>query len=270
LRRPSSSFTRGLARGPWGLPSAGLAGRASSSCVTTSPWAAPQRAHASRLTLRSRSQDQPLCTTFPDCDPRHRSGTWFGESTPPLRSGTPLATSPLESGLPGFTSPGTFRPWVCDTLRRFTPPDGLPALFHAGATYGVQRTRAVSPDNVRAHGRSSPEGDFPAGTQNHRTAHTTGVVCDRAAGPTVSPTTLLSLTPSRAARAAASLTWVAASRNPGRRAQRLTARVRARPSRGACSSSRPHPTALRSETRPCNQVRKPNYSTAPSLLLTAT
>lgn len=36
--------------------------------------------------------------------------------------------------------------------------NGVPALFHAGATYGVQRTGAASPGNVRVRRRCHPEG----------------------------------------------------------------------------------------------------------------
>jgi len=60
-----------------------------------------------------------------------------------------------------------------DYLSRHLPPlgflnpstnfsfNGVPALFHAGATYGVQRTGADSPGNVRVRCRYHPEGRSP-------------------------------------------------------------------------------------------------------------
>jgi hypothetical protein len=41
-----------------------------------------------------------------------------------------------------FPRPDTFHPWVFSALRRFSPPDGLPVLFHTSATYGIQSQRA--------------------------------------------------------------------------------------------------------------------------------
>jgi len=66
-------------------------------------------------------------------------------TTPSLRSGIPLATSPLESGSPRVSTPGTCRPCAFSTLRRFPPPAGLLALFHASTTYGIQRAWTISP-----------------------------------------------------------------------------------------------------------------------------
>ena len=66
-------------------------------------------------------------------------------TTPSLRSGIPLATSPLESGSPRVSTPGTCRPCAFSALRRFPPPVGLLALFHASATYGIQRAWTISP-----------------------------------------------------------------------------------------------------------------------------
>jgi hypothetical protein len=63
---------------------------------------------------------------------------------PPVRFRVPLAIVPLESGRPGLTSPGIFRPWAFSTLRRFTPPNGSPVLFHTGTTSRIQRTRACN------------------------------------------------------------------------------------------------------------------------------
>jgi hypothetical protein len=45
----------------------------------------------------------------------------MGTSTPLMRFRTPSATSATKSGIPRFAFPGTFRPWVFSTLRRFTP-----------------------------------------------------------------------------------------------------------------------------------------------------
>lgn len=50
----------------------------------------------------------------------------------------PLATSVLKSGTRAM--PGIFRPWAFSTLRRFTPSDTSPVLFHTSATCEVQRT----------------------------------------------------------------------------------------------------------------------------------
>jgi len=73
----------------------------------------------------------------------------------------PLATSALKSGLPGLTAPGIFRPWAFSSLRRFTPSDASPVLFHTSATYGVQRTQRFERD-PRVEGGSSK--DMPSKT----------------------------------------------------------------------------------------------------------
>lgn len=79
-----------------------------------------------------------------------------------LSSCVPLTASPLEYGSPGNTTPGIFRPWRFSSLRRFAPPDGSPALFHTGTTYGIQRTFAMfyllcSPCGSIHKGRAFPE-----------------------------------------------------------------------------------------------------------------
>jgi len=81
-----------------------------------------------------------------------------------MRSGTPLATSPLESGIPRVSTPGTFRPCAFSALRRFSPPAGLPVLFHTGATYGVQRAWTTSPgDALSGVTISTPKGECRVG-----------------------------------------------------------------------------------------------------------
>jgi hypothetical protein len=44
----------------------------------------------------------------------------------------------------GFPGPNTFHPWTFSVLRRFSPPDGLPVLFHTSATYGIQSSKSFS------------------------------------------------------------------------------------------------------------------------------
>lgn len=89
------------------------------------------------------------------CGP-HRDGL-VRLTTPSMRFGPPLAASPVEFGIPGFPCPGTFRPCVFSTLRRFTPPAGLPVLFHTGTTYGVQRARTNSPGDAPSANACTPK-----------------------------------------------------------------------------------------------------------------
>jgi hypothetical protein len=73
-----------------------------------------------------------------------RPGPCVGVAVPRLlRSCVPLAASLLEFGLPEVSTPGIFRPWPFSGLRRFTPPDSSPVLFHTGTTSGIQRTFAM-------------------------------------------------------------------------------------------------------------------------------
>lgn len=92
----------------------------------------------------------------------------------------PLAASLLEFGQPGFTTPGIFRPWPFSDLRRFTPPDNSPVLFHTSTTYGIQRTRTArcfsrSPD--RSILRQSRPGLRGSDTFTFPKEHEHGICC---------------------------------------------------------------------------------------------
>jgi hypothetical protein len=107
------------------------------------PWAAPQRpAQGFRICAPCRRVDRfALVSSL--LRPA-RPGPSSGITVPRLlRSSVPLAASPLEFGQPGISTPGIFRPWPFSSLRRFTPPDGSPVLFHTSTTYGIQRTVAM-------------------------------------------------------------------------------------------------------------------------------
>ena len=94
------------------------------------------------LAPRHPAAKRPLCVGRPRVRPI-RPGSNVALLDRASRVFVPSGDSPLESGLPGASTPGIFRPWPFSDLRRFTPPDGLPVLFHTDTTYGIQRTRTI-------------------------------------------------------------------------------------------------------------------------------
>jgi hypothetical protein len=106
----------------------------------------------SRPRVTSRDRAQKLCT-FVACHERRTAlRRAAADVTPPGRgrvvaprvhafssvrrpSGDICAEVRLSRAMPGI-----FRPWAFSSLRRFTPSDTSPVLFHTSATYGVQRT----------------------------------------------------------------------------------------------------------------------------------
>jgi len=143
---------------PWtmGFSAGTLASRASSRGTDRSVQLHLRDQHGTQAFLPAAAR--MLCPSGPNPAVRPEGRTWLEAALPPVRFCTPLTTSPAESGYPGITTPGTFRTWACSTLLRFAPLLGLPALFHAGAASGVQRTGRVPP--IFPHGHSPlPEGD---------------------------------------------------------------------------------------------------------------
>lgn len=143
LVRPSPFVLRcAAAQGPWGFPRAGQVNDCSLP-TRLQPWVAPQRQAQSVWfydDFREFDRFAPVSSLVRFAWP----GPNAAFAAPRLlRSSIPLTTSPLEFGLPGNTTPGTFRPWPFSSLRRFTPPDGSPVLFHTDTTYGIQRTFAM-------------------------------------------------------------------------------------------------------------------------------
>lgn len=164
--RPWGTFLKCL--GPWGFP-LGRWHRGQARDTPTVVFSC-----TSETSTEPRRSFLPWCGCFVHPDPCSavlpEGRTRSEAASPPVRFCTPLATSPAESGRPGITTPGTFRTWAFSTLLRFSPLHGSPALFHAGAASGVQRTGREPP--TFPHGRNTlPEGNSYGrlvGRCNHR------------------------------------------------------------------------------------------------------
>jgi len=110
----------------------------------------PWLCHRDRLQVSGSAQ--PCCwvrffaTALPLCSLLDRSRAVLSSPTPPEVC-RPSGGVTAGVRFSRVSRPGIFRPWPFSDLRRLTPPDGLPVLFHTSTTYGIQRTRAraVSP-----------------------------------------------------------------------------------------------------------------------------